>query len=1047
MKTAQMEKTETRQTTLGNLGRSNLRTRLKTKDLTDVANPDHVIEIIELLNANPLATEEEFSKSTQPFNRSISLARNWGLLDGRELTNQARALIATESKRGRYCLLAILLQKSTVGKAFLEWSGDGVISNAHSSRVKEFLTRTIPDMKGSTRQQYARSLGKLITSLAPHHPGNRIIEDNEVGESESPIFIEGNPHFESRTIDVIDRLKPGTKTIRIPTGFMSAQGYDLVARNLEGAQVKILLGKDDKRGRRTLSDPLNSFRDSISGGIQSQGKKGSHRRLYKELVEGTSRVRKAQSRMIDTMHGKAYIGDTRWALHTSATLSRSGLEKNIETGLSTTNKEKVLYYVEKFEGYWEEAEDITAEIIEEIVESWIFEKQVDPYLAYLRGLWEVYGHLASRDIGKAYELASFQRLIVASTIRSLTDRSAALVISPTGTGKTVMGSYVMAAMKDRFDKKIVLIPNRDLKEKWYEDGLSFGIHPMIESHSKFQTDIDNFSDSKVGKNLHNYIDEKTLIIIDEAHKFRTENSQGHSIIKHILSGDFNGNKPGVLLLTATPIGTGFENLQNLYDLLNLGEGPKSAEELTEFPAFINVTLPFIMNRFGKRDGDGNKYLKFGSKQKYYADRRQMIALFDDNNEEIYQMIKDIDFRELKERKKGEISLDEFEIGIDPATVDHMTLSRIGLTNAVGSSSESACQTWIGNLLEKVDERNYLDPEKTRRQLIDLKNKIEAERSDEIYEKTLGILKAHSDKKIIVNVVHEGTREKLVRSLKKDTKRMVEQYVGTTKQKKNLREKFAPIANSVRIGKRDQIDILIASGGLSEGHDLQDADLIVNYDLWWTPLKLQQRMGRLDRPTDNHREFTVFHMVNINSKFHEIVTMDEKLKERSGELKDITADGAYEINSIREWKNLADEEGIVALSQSEDSELEDLNVTTSQHIEDLAEATQKDIDAALTIPFGFYSCSKGDNIGTFVMLKHNSEVFTGFRHQDDGMVTYAPGNQNYEKLLGYIRSEKGDDSKETPEDHQESVELLIRAICELHDLHEEEIQLIFSASIV
>ena len=45
----------------------------------------------------------------------------------------------------------------------------------------------------------------------------------------------------------------------------------------------------------------------------------------------------------------------------------------------------------------------------------------------------------------------------------------------------------------------------------------------------------------------------------------------------------------------------------------------------------------------------------------------MIALFDDHNEEIYQMIKDLDFRETKEYS----SLDEFGIGIDPATVDNM----------------------------------------------------------------------------------------------------------------------------------------------------------------------------------------------------------------------------------------------------------------------------------------------------------------------------------------------------------------------------------------
>lgn len=43
-----------------------------------------------------------------------------------------------------------------------------------------------------------------------------------------------------------------------------------------------------------------------------------------------------------------------------------------------------------------------------------------------------------------------------------------------------------------------------------------------------------------------------------------------------------------------------------------------------------------------------------------------------------------------------------------------------------------------------------------------------------------------------------------------------------------------------------IDILIATDALSEGQNLQDADMVVNYDIHWNPVRIIQRMGRIDR---------------------------------------------------------------------------------------------------------------------------------------------------------------------------------------------------------
>ncbi|MCY3809185.1 MAG: phospholipase D-like domain-containing protein [Gemmatimonadetes bacterium] len=45
---------------------------------------------------------------------------------------------------------------------------------------------------------------------------------------------------------------------------------------------------------------------------------------------------------------------------------------------------------------------------------------------------------------------------------------------------------------------------------------------------------------------------------------------------------------------------------------------------------------------------------------------------------------------------------------------------------------------------------------------------------------------------------------------------------------------------------DPIDILIATDCLSEGQNLQDCDLVVNYDIHWNPVRLMQRLGRIDR---------------------------------------------------------------------------------------------------------------------------------------------------------------------------------------------------------
>ncbi len=80
--------------------------------------------------------------------------------------------------------------------------------------------------------------------------------------------------------------------------------------------------------------------------------------------------------------------------------------------------------------------------------------------------------------------------------------------------------------------------------------------------------------------------------------------------------------------------------------------------------------------------------------------------------------------------------------------------------------------------------------------------------------------------------------------------------GDTKadERRNIVQRFAPIANRPSDDRGglywrppgEEIQILISTDVLSEGQNLQDAGVVVNYDLHWNPVRLIQRAGRVDR---------------------------------------------------------------------------------------------------------------------------------------------------------------------------------------------------------
>lgn len=73
-------------------------------------------------------------------------------------------------------------------------------------------------------------------------------------------------------------------------------------------------------------------------------------------------------------------------------------------------------------------------------------------------------------------------------------------------------------------------------------------------------------------------------------------------------------------------------------------------------------------------------------------------------------------------------------------------------------------------------------------------------------------------------------------------------LGIDKQFNNLLIHFSPISKwrNQATAHNKEIDILIATDCISEWQNLQDCDMLVNYDIHWNPVRIIQRFGRVDR---------------------------------------------------------------------------------------------------------------------------------------------------------------------------------------------------------
>lgn len=111
-----------------------------------------------------------------------------------------------------------------------------------------------------------------------------------------------------------------------------------------------------------------------------------------------------------------------------------------------------------------------------------------------------------------------------------------------------------------------------------------------------------------------------------------------------------------------------------------------------------------------------------------------------------------------------------------------------------------------------------------------------------------ITKTHKGEKVIVFTQFSDTASYLESQLVAREITNVGCVTGSTANPTQIVEQFSPISNKVEhpLPIEKQYRVLIATDVLSEGQNLQDSHIVINYDLPWAIIRLIQRAGRVDR---------------------------------------------------------------------------------------------------------------------------------------------------------------------------------------------------------
>lgn len=227
-----------------------------------------------------------------------------------------------------------------------------------------------------------------------------------------------------------------------------------------------------------------------------------------------------------------------------------------------------------------------------------------------------------------------------------------------------------------------------------------------------------------------------------------------------------------------------------------------------------------------------------------------VEKWEEDNKDLLQLVhqlfrKGVDLEELDYEVEDDAVFDEIAIEGETLVADDFDLDSM-----FKAAMEDLQQ--ITELLKMAVDVGQVNDDKYRQlKTLLLGGKLDESQRPEVFDPEF------SRQKVLVFTEYADTARYIYSRLVEDGLADVDRLDGSRKADRfQMICRFAPHYNRVNAAGRAKLKplrVLISTDVLSEGVNLQDASLIVNYDIHWNPVRLMQRIGRVDRRLDPERE--------------------------------------------------------------------------------------------------------------------------------------------------------------------------------------------------
>src|SRR3954449_1022032 len=386
----------------------------------------------------------------------------------------------------------------------------------------------------------------------------------------------------------------------------------------------------------------------------------------------------------------------------------------------------------------------------------------------------------------------------------------AILADEVGLGKTIEAGLILKEYMIRgLVKKVLILVPASLVTQWAIELNSKFFIPAVTQRKSYvweQCDVVVSSIDTAKRNPHRdiiYNLDYDLIIIDEAHKLKNNKTKNYEFVQNL-------KKKFCLLLTATPIQNRIEEIFNLVSLLKPGHlGSETAfyEKYKRDARSLNDDehLKELVNKVMIRNRRADTGIEW---TKRHVETIPIECTPEEKD--LYESITDL-------KSEGN--------WVQTSSFSVMTLQR------EACSSREAVFYTLKNMLQKKENPTPAFEE----QIEFLIKKVEAVQQNSKAEKALELIQQVNDK-VIIFTEYRATQMYLQWYLKQHGISSVPFRGGFKRGKKDwMRELFQ---------KHAQVLIATEAGG--EGINLQFCNHIINFDLPWNPMRLEQRIGRIHR---------------------------------------------------------------------------------------------------------------------------------------------------------------------------------------------------------